>query len=135
MSRASKIRSALEQALELCNSMSLEELNNHPTASLLVPVLHDLLEQDEECIHTFNNNRNRNEDGELLCTGCGISEYDIKIVERGPWKPIRYQNSVYLLSDDFHHDVHMTISGDFGSPEQKYQYAREIANRLNSFGK
>ena len=47
--RASKIRSALEQALDLCNGMSLEEQQKYPRAAMLVPVLHELLEQDEEC--------------------------------------------------------------------------------------
>ena len=126
MSRASDIRSALEQALALCNRLSLEESQRHPSSSTLIPLLHALLEQDEECTHSYSETEE--------CVACGLRPEDEKIVERGLWRGVIYNNRGYVFSEDFKHDVTMAVTGDFSNEQQQLQYVMTIAKRLNSFG-
>lgn len=125
MSRASDIRSALEQALALCNSLSFEESERHPSSYTLIPLLHDLLEQDEECTHSYDENQE--------CVACGLLQEDEEIVERGIWRGVVHNTKGYVFSEDFKHDVTMAVSGDFASEQQKLRYVQTIAKRLNSF--
>jgi hypothetical protein len=60
----SKQREALERALELCESISLADLQKYPQAGYLIPLLHEVLEQEEKCSHIFNDN---------ICIGCGFA--------------------------------------------------------------
>jgi hypothetical protein len=38
---------------------------------------------------------------------------------------------VYLEDNDFTHDVRLYVNGDFGSPEQHWKYASDLARKLN----
>lgn len=56
--------------------------------------------------------------------------------DRGPWKVTVWTRKagrvVVLQSDDFHHDVALEISGDFGRWEDRMAYAEWLANKLNA---
>ena len=56
--------------------------------------------------------------------------------EKGPWKVVQYterkKQKLYIQSDDFTHDVALKIDGDFGTYEEKLEYAEELARRLSS---
>ena len=62
------------------------------------------------------------------------------IEEQGPWRASRdkLDNSEdsrqsFVESDDFTHDVRLYINGDFATDEQQFEYATEIARRLNEW--
>lgn len=58
------------------------------------------------------------------------------IVERGPWRAritAEVNHRTFIESDDFTHDVRLYVDGDFGSQEERLEYAEEIANRLNAY--
>ena len=55
------------------------------------------------------------------------------IKEEGPWSVVFGNGNTYIESDDFTHDAHLCILGDFESAEQRVEYAEEIARRLNTF--
>jgi len=55
-------RQILERCLDLCNKLSLEDLEKYPDAGYLIPLLHDILEQEEICTHSFVDN---------TCVACG----------------------------------------------------------------
>jgi len=59
------MRKILEMSLELCEGMSLEDLQKYPRAGYLIPLLHDALEQEEKCNHVFVNH---------VCAGCGFTQ-------------------------------------------------------------
>lgn len=44
-------------------------------------------------------------------------------------------DEVVIVSDDFTHDAHLKIIGDFKDVDEKKAYAQEIAKRLNTFKK
>lgn len=75
---------------------------------------------------------------QVYCDKCHHEEItmtDSTIEEKGPWSA-RYYNdnhTAVIESDDFTHDVTMVVYGDFESPEQKLEYAQEIARRLNLY--
>lgn len=53
--------------------------------------------------------------------------------ENGPWEVDNWPNGrMVLQSRDFRHDAALEISGDFGTPEVKREYAEEICRRLNA---
>ncbi len=55
------------------------------------------------------------------------------VKESGPWRTVidEDKRDINIMSDDFHHDVMLTIDGDFKDLDQKREYAEEIARRLN----
>ena len=57
-------------------------------------------------------------------------------MDKGPWsltRPAPYATRGWALaSDDFAHDVWLTITGDFESDEQHRAYAEWLRDRLNS---
>lgn len=56
------------------------------------------------------------------------------IKENGPWAAgvtDENQQRVFIQSDDFTHDVRLYVDGDFESKQQRLEYAKEIARRLN----
>ena len=54
------------------------------------------------------------------------------VKENGPWNVDDWPGGELVLqSDDFTHDVALIVTGDFETPEQKREYAEEIARRLN----
>ena len=59
------------------------------------------------------------------------------ITVKWPWEVFegRYNelHEVWCASQCFGHDVVIKIYGDFESPEQKLEYAHEIAWRLNRY--
>ena len=57
------------------------------------------------------------------------------IIERGPWRAGNNRKDYFVESDDFTHDVRLVITGDFESDEQRMDYAKEIARRLNAVGR
>lgn len=59
------MRDILEKSLELCEKMSLEDLQKYPEAGHLIPLLRDALEQEEKCAHAFQNG---------LCVVCGFAQ-------------------------------------------------------------
>ena len=56
------------------------------------------------------------------------------IQERGPWEAGCDEASgpVFIESADFTHDVRLYVNGDFSTWDEKFQYAVEIARRLNA---
>lgn len=52
-----------------------------------------------------------------------------RVPDRGPWKLA--ENGEFLYSDDFEHDVHLRINGDFGGPERQLKYAAYLARILD----
>lgn len=57
----------------------------------------------------------------------------MKMRENGPWAVDIWRNGIMVIqSQDFHHDAALEISGDFGTPEVKREYAEEICRRLNA---
>jgi hypothetical protein len=58
-------------------------------------------------------------------------------VERGSWKYVEdltlsnREQRYFLESDDFTHDVRLSISGDFANDQQRRRYGEMIAGRLN----
>lgn len=51
------------------------------------------------------------------------------VIECGPWKASK--DGRYIESDDFTHDVTLSVTGDFEDDEQRAAYANEIVRRLN----
>ena len=49
----------------------------------------------------------------------------------GPWRMIVGPHKVTLYSDDFTHDVAITICGDFSDNKQRIDYATDIMQRLS----
>ena len=64
-----------------------------------------------------------------------MSKSDTTIQERGPWNAGRWEKDgrVFVQSSDFTHDVLLYVDGDFGDDQQKWEYASEIAKRLNAW--
>lgn len=58
-----------------------------------------------------------------------------EIQESGPFRPYCDDNGrlIGLISDDFHHDAALEISGDFEDEDTKRAYIEEIARRLNGY--
>lgn len=55
-------------------------------------------------------------------------------MDKGPWK-LLYRSRDELAgvtSDDFRHDVTLTVSGDFNGPAEFKAYCEWLASRLNS---
>ena len=59
---------------------------------------------------------------------CGVHHM---IKETGTWKAIKDDKAVVIQSNDFTHDVMLTIDGDFKDLDQTLEYAKEIERRLN----
>ncbi|MFA6509987.1 MAG: hypothetical protein WCV62_05980 [Candidatus Peribacteraceae bacterium] len=56
-------------------------------------------------------------------------------MDKGPWKVRRSDKyGALVTSDDFTHDVTLTISGDFRNRAEKIKYAEWLAKRLNGKG-
>lgn len=55
-----------------------------------------------------------------------------RVFDKGPWKTCIRMGRDVVFSDDFEHDVTLTIGGDFGSTEEREAYARWLAETLNS---
>ena len=55
------------------------------------------------------------------------------VKENGHWKCCVFNGRVGVESDDFEHDVILFVNGDFYDLEQRKDYAREIAKRLNAY--
>lgn len=61
------------------------------------------------------------------------------IKDKGHWSVVVGSNrpfghltaQIYLQSDDFTHDVMLKIDGDFTNSDEKMEYARYLADRLN----
>lgn len=55
------------------------------------------------------------------------------VSENGSWTANLGVNGtqVYLYSDDFTHDVSLTVTGNFYDIQHKLEYARAIAERMN----
>ena len=57
-----------------------------------------------------------------------IEEFD-----KGPWKVVTVgPNYADIYSDDFTHDVRISINGDFKDMEQRLKYAEALAATLNT---
>lgn len=51
----------------------------------------------------------------------------------GRWTVDAWSNGrVFIQSHDFKHDVALEINGDFGTPEDELEYAKELCRRLNA---
>lgn len=87
-------------------------------------------------VERANNNERSIEDSadEILA----LIEADRKrrggLVDRGPWKAgvNSIDARVFLGSDDFTHDVRLYIDGDFADQGEKLDYAKSIADQLNT---
>lgn len=57
-----------------------------------------------------------------------------EVVDNGPWSAWSNEEtgSAGIQSDDFTHDVYLTVYGDFEYHEQKLQYAEYLASVLNT---
>jgi hypothetical protein len=51
------------------------------------------------------------------------------IPDKGKWYADHYGRKVW--SNDFTHDVVLEVSGDFGSEEERIEYANWLADKLN----
>lgn len=58
----------------------------------------------------------------------------IEFNDKGPWT-VSNKEGRSIESDDFTHDVMLSIGGDFESDEQRYAYAHGLANVLNKHNK
>jgi hypothetical protein len=56
-------------------------------------------------------------------------------VDKGPWYVIETRGRFSVVSDDFNHDVLLTISGDFDSKESRREYANWLAESLTKLCK
>jgi len=54
----------------------------------------------------------------------------MKFNDKGPWT-VSNKEGHTIESDDFTHDVMITIGGDFESNKQRYAYAQGLAEVLN----
>lgn len=56
------------------------------------------------------------------------------IPDKGPWHAIKWDGGkrVDLSSDDFTHDVALTVSGDFATADDKFRYAEQMAAWMNA---
>ena len=52
-------------------------------------------------------------------------------MDTGPWSARENAKEVYVESDDFKHDVALTVNGDFRNRAEKLKYAEWLAGRLN----
>lgn len=53
------------------------------------------------------------------------------VPDKGPWTAeMSQEGRLALSSDDFHHDVQLTVSGDFGSKADKLAYGKYLADIL-----
>lgn len=52
--------------------------------------------------------------------------------DTGPWRMVVGPSDVTLYSDDFTHDVAITISGDFAEVKQRVDYAQSVMDRLST---
>jgi hypothetical protein len=50
--------------------------------------------------------------------------------DKGPWT-VCHEDGRGIESDDFNHDVHLSIVGDFGSDAERFAYAQGLAEVLN----
>lgn len=57
------------------------------------------------------------------------------ITESGHWTAGRWveDGRIFVQSDDFTHDALLYVDGDFASDFQRWEYACEIAKRLNAW--
>jgi hypothetical protein len=51
--------------------------------------------------------------------------------DRGPWQVGHDTKEVFIWSEDFYHDVRLYVNGDFATYDDKLEYAKDIARRLN----
>jgi len=72
------------------------------------------------------------------CCDCFSAKKEVWKAERESYPPnavedlnLSKQDSIFVESDDFAHDVRLYIDGDFADAEQKYNYAKRLAERLN----
>lgn len=54
-----------------------------------------------------------------------------QVRENGPFTAENWRGEIVVQSEDFHHDVTLKISGDFGDPGVKLAYAQHLAEILN----
>lgn len=55
-----------------------------------------------------------------------------RVPDKGPWQVGQDSHQVWLDSEDFTHDVRLTLSGDFEGPEAARQYAHYLAEVLTA---
>ena len=56
-----------------------------------------------------------------------------EIFDKGPWKVLAVgPNYADISSDDFTHDVQISINGDFRDLKQRLKYAEALAETLNT---
>jgi hypothetical protein len=61
-----------------------------------------------------------------------MHDEDTRLPDHGPFTPrLTSDGQLVLDSDDFHHDVLLRVSGDFGAPETKQAYGKYLADILN----
>lgn len=54
-------------------------------------------------------------------------------MDNGEWSLFHPKGgNVGIISSDFKHDVVLYVTGDFGTLEQRVEYAKEIIERLNA---
>lgn len=66
------------------------------------------------------------------CARCTADYVDMMTMrpDRGPWTCS--DDGKYLESDDFRHDVSISITGDFWDDRVRHEYAQNICDRLNA---
>ncbi|WP_260477652.1 zinc ribbon domain-containing protein [Pseudomonas aeruginosa] len=65
--------------------------------------------------------------------GAALAQPSLMPPDRGPWHAVKWDGGrrVDLSSDDFEHDVALTVSGDFVEGD-KFRYAQELAAWMNA---
>lgn len=78
-----------------------------------------------------NEEPSKTDDGQSrLTVGLGNYNHASEVQDKGPW--IVSECGRGIESDDFTHDVHLQIVGDFYSDEQRKAYADNLAKKLNT---
>lgn len=48
------------------------------------------------------------------------------------WKVLQEEETIFIESEDFKHDVRLYVNGDFKSDEKCIIYAQAVADKLNN---
>ena len=77
-----------------------------------------------------------------ICYSCSLKTRFTYGIEVETWTAVKEDNgisedfiqtnSIFLESSDVTHDVRLYIDGDFADDEQKLEYAKKLAERLNN---
>ncbi len=59
-------------------------------------------------------------------------DQEFYVVDKGPWRVCEKSFGKFIYSDDFAHDVKLTVSGDFYNDKERLLYSKSLCSILNS---